>query len=138
MSGPEPIDDPTISDDEILLRRVAPEQMANEGGELRVSSNAFHDITDQQTGARAVSVFVESRVLSLGVSLPQVLEDLEGFGLVAITVREIRDLGLGVTWAPNDLSLGAAHAHLNGNKNRPVRRRLALASRQVIWPGGSS
>ncbi len=135
MSGAAPPqDDATIADDETLLRRVAPQQMQLEEGELRLTSNAFNDIEDAESGVRAVSVFVESKVHELGYTLDSMLEGLEGFGLVSFTVAQARALGLGVTWAPNAQSMGEAHAHLNGPKPRPVRRQLAVMADRRIWP----
>lgn len=127
------LDDAEIPDDAVLLRRVAPAQMDRDGN--RVTSNAFNDITDRDTGARAVSVFVQAEIEKLGVSLADMVAEHEGFGVVAITAGEVRALGLGVTWEPNDRAYGPAHAHINGGKPKGVRRALATASRQVLWPG---
>lgn len=129
-----PHDDPTIADDEILLRRVAPEQMSADGNALRLTSNAFNDIADAVSGVYAVSVFVESRVVELGYSLERMLDGLDDFGLVAFTVGQARELGLGVTWAPNDQSMSEAHAHLNGPKPRAIRKRLVQVAQRRLWP----
>jgi len=129
--------DPSIEDAALLLRKVHPTQMAVEQGVLRVTSNAFRDITDAQTGKTAVSAFVEAKLEELGASAADLIAGLEGFGVVAVPVSAVRALGLGVTWEPNDLSFGAAHVHINGEKGRSTRRRLAESCQDRVWPSGS-
>lgn len=133
MTGAEsPPDDASIADDAVLLRLVSPVLMDRDGA---LSSNAFHDVTDSETGEVAMSVFLEAEIQRLGVSLDDMIDGMDGFGIVAITVGDVRALGMGVTWAPNALSHGEAHAHVNGDKTKKrVRRALAAAARPVLWP----
>ncbi|MEA2676080.1 MAG: hypothetical protein QOJ81_221 [Chloroflexota bacterium] len=129
-----PQDDESIGDDSYVLRVVHPSQMAMDGNALRVTSNAFQNLTDRETGKTAVSVFEETRLHELGAAARDLIAGFEGFGVVAITVALLRGLGLGVTWEPNDLSFGAAHVHINGDKSRPIRRLIAAGCEYREWP----
>jgi hypothetical protein len=127
-------DDASIDNGAYLLRKVHPTQMGVDDGALRITSNAFHDITDRETGKSAVSGFVESKLEELGASPADLVAGLDGFGVVALPVSAVRELGLGVTWEPNSLSFGDAHVHINGKKNRTTRQKLAERCEYRVWP----
>lgn len=124
----------SIGEDEVLLRKVHPSQMIREDGVLRVTSNAFRDITDPDTGKVAVSVFSESKLQQMGFSSTELIAGQEGFGVVAVLVRIVRSLDLDVSWEPNERSFGEAHAHINGDKNKSTRRQLANRCEYRVWP----
>ena len=131
-----PPDDPDISSDANLLRRIHPSWIKPDPiAGHRIASGAFQDLTDED-GTRAMSVFVEDRLVELGYSAVDLVAGLPGFGLAAISAGLVRELGLTVTWAPSpkDGPIGEAHAHVHGKKTGSVQRRLAQASERRFWP----
>jgi hypothetical protein len=108
--------------------------MAGDAPNRRKSSNAFHDQPDPSSDKRAVSVFVEEKLLEIGGSAAAVIEGHPDFGVLAVRAAVVRNLGLGVTWEPNDQSFSEAHAHINGKKTGSVQRHLVEAAEYREWP----
>lgn len=135
MPDGEPLDDAALTDDEYVLRVVPPVFMEmSDDGALLLTSGAFQDITDQRTGQIAMSVFVESRLSERGASADDLVSGLDGYGVVAFRVATLRSHGFGVTLEPNDLMFSHAHAHVNGQKKRSIRKRLVLEVEYRVWP----
>jgi hypothetical protein len=126
-------DDPTISEDTRVFRRVSPSLVIEDGGARRPGSNAFADNPDP-LGVDAMSVFVESRLAELELMPAAVLGNYPGYWLVALFVRDIRTFGLGIIWSPDESlgALGQAHADVYGPKTQSVRRKLRTVAEIVI------
>ena len=78
-------DDETISPQTEVLRRIPPDRIVLDEPDHRPQSGNFSNHSDG-TGT-SVSILAEGR------NPLDVLEDLEGFGLVKLTVQDIRDAG---------------------------------------------
>lgn len=126
-------DDPTILDEELLLRRVLVKPRFSiiwdeNMGCWRPSSVSFEN---HQNGS-PMSVVLERLLESEGRTPQDVLTDHDGFALAAITVLLARDCGQGVVRAP--LPEEPAHAEVFGEKPKSVKRKLAKGSVWVIPP----
>lgn len=122
-------DDPSITDDDIVWRRVA---------RIFQERDAAGKLTEIQSGAFADS----SDGTPMSVDLASVAGDVRvtaasdaGCVVVALSVGDLRALGLKVCRAPigpNDPSGHAenpAHAYVVGHKGKSIRRKIrALAS----------
>jgi len=132
-----PIDDAhrgdSLSDDDVLLRRVPRYLRVAEGG-TRPSSNAFDDSPD----GSQMSVYVERILESISKTYLDVIEGFDDYGLVAFTVGIVRSLGWEVVLggADEDDPLGPAHAgvHSPAKKTRPQRKILAMTCEKRVWP----
>lgn len=136
MPNGSPPDDKVISDDDLLYRRITIEQVKRDrqtGRILRLGSNAFDDSNDGDP----CSVHLGSKLVEAGLEPASILIGNEHrCGLAEVTVRDVRELGYGVLFAP--LVDWPAHASLTGDKGNPRRQRdLARAARIVIDPPGS-
>ena len=103
MSADDPTaygDDPSVSNDEILYRRVRREQW--HWAEGRPQSGAFDDSPD----GSPMSVALHSLLLSAGLKPQDLLAGHAEFGLVRFTAELARGLGLAVTTKPNLLITG--------------------------------
>ncbi|MCH9049906.1 MAG: hypothetical protein IIA72_02305 [Proteobacteria bacterium] len=117
-------DDETISLETRVLRRIPPGRVVKNNTNLRPQSDNF---SNHPTGTgTSVSIFVE------GSDPLDLLEGHEGFGLVSLTVQDIRDAGLGIIRNPTPDDPN--HAHIQGEKNRRVKRRLAKAADWIAAP----
>ena len=117
-------DDQTISLETRILRRIPPGKIVKKDPNQRPQSDNF---SNHPTGTgTSVSILVE------GSDPLDVLEGHEGFGLVSLTVQDIRDAGLGIVRHPT--SDDPNHAHIQGEKNRHVKRRLAKAAVWIVLP----
>jgi hypothetical protein len=74
--------------------------------------------------------------LANGLEAEGVLEGLGEYGLVSVTVREVRQLGLGVVMAerPQLGPIGVAHAHVHGKKTGGRKNVLAKGCSPIVWP----
>jgi hypothetical protein len=126
MAAPGPDDDPTISDDAELWRRVPPDFYIHDErlGHRRPSSGAFDNHRDGSPMSAVLAA--ESR------GVEAVLAGHEGYGLVAITAGLARACGQGVVRAP--LPDEPAHAHVVGPKTNSVKKRLAREARSIVEP----
>lgn len=117
----EPPDDASIADDAILWRRVPDRHFVpGPDGRLRPSSAAFDDGGDGDS---------MSAVLAEAERNPcPVLQGNDGWGLVAIEVRLIRELGWRVERDP--VPDEPAHVLVHGDKTKGKMRRVA---KECIW-----
>ena len=121
-NGDELKDDSKISSDTKVLRRIPPEKIKPK---TRIpSSDNFSNHYDGS--GTSVTIWAD------GVTPDDVLKDHESFGLVALTVAEIRAQGLGIIRAP--LPDNPNHAHLQGKKTTGKKRRLAAAAEWIREP----
>ena len=114
-------DDAGIDDDEVVLRRISERAYTFDDnlGRFRPSSQAF-----LQNGPDGlVSVYLESETAHGAVAA----EGPEPY-LAAITVGELRELGLGIVRDPS--SGGPGHCEITGRKTRGILNRIA---RQAQW-----
>ena len=124
-------DDPTVADDEVLYRRIHKSQaFTDEHGHLRPGSGAFEDRED------GISVFLRSVLVEYGHAVPEVVvADLPNRHVAALTVRDVRALGCGVTRDPDPPgevphACNAAHALVHtplGGKARSRKMWKAIA-----------
>lgn len=123
-------DDLTISDGDKLLRRIPSSWRVRDHsrGSWRPTSQAFND----HPNGSSMSVHLLCVLEQSGNAAESVLEGHEGFGLVAITVKLVRDCGQAIRRvpAPND----PAHAEVVGPKTQSVRRRLARGATWLVEP----
>jgi hypothetical protein len=124
-------DDHDIRDDETVLRRVPPQWIKNDvtTNDLIPSSGAFQD--RKESGAMSVGLLSEIRARDLG---PEVMLAGYGpaYGLVSLSVREVRALGQGVVRAPTDAE--PWHALVFGPKPKKVQAALKLGCEWVVRP----
>lgn len=119
-----PADDPTIENDERLLRRIHPEQIVadDKSGGYRVSSAAFNAVH--------MSVDLHSSLIAAGRDVTSCVRAHEGFGLVAITAGLAREKGQAVYKEPvegND-----AHGIVEGKKPPSVKNAFTAQCEWVI------
>lgn len=84
---PQRPDDPTVLDEERLLRRIIPDHAVRDetSGKLRVSSAAF-----RIRGARELSVNLESKMLDDGRPVTEMLNGHPNCGVASITAGVAR------------------------------------------------
>jgi hypothetical protein len=124
------VDDPTIGDDERLLRRIPPWHFYFDKnlGRQRPTSAAFED----HPNGSPMSVHLESVRMVHGLAFESVLADHDGFAVAGISAGLARTNGQGIMRKPraND----PAHAEVFGLKPEGLRRKFAKASDWVIAP----
>ena len=118
--GDKPHDDETVSPETRVLRRIPPGRIVKNDPNQRPQSDNFSN-HNSGTGT-SVSILQEGR------NPLDLLEGHEGYGLVCLTVRDNRAAGLGIVRKP--LRDDPDHAHIQGEKTRKVKRRLAEAA---VW-----
>ena len=126
-AAPQPPDDPSIADAEDLWRRVHPDHwvLDKNVGAMRISSAAFTN----QTNQLAMSV----EIASMCASPASALEGHEDHGLAAFSAGHARhQCGQGVVPAPEQDN--PAHAHVTGDKPKPVKRCLQRGASIVQEP----
>jgi hypothetical protein len=130
MGGPLYKDDPAITDDADLWRRIHPTwAVPDENRDCwRVSSAAFDDSPD----GSPLSVLLASVVASTGRTAEEVMKRFDGYALASITAGVARARGQAVASTPEPDEL--AHASVVGPKTKPNRRELAKAARWVLAP----
>lgn len=126
-------DDPTIPNESIVYRRITPEwyKVDPGTGKRRLTTAAFSD----HGGAMSVAIGVE---LEAGRYEPtEILANCPGYGLVAISVGELRRLGMGVVRSPTDGEL--CHGDVHGKKTRATKKKLRDAAEQhwIVKPGSA-
>jgi hypothetical protein len=129
-SGDVDDDDVSIPDEMRVLRRIPPGMTApKDANSRRPSSDNFCNDPEDGSGT-SVDLWdgTEDPLASL--------EGHDGFGLVSITVGEIRATGLGVCPAPLDDN--PRHAVIQGRKTDGIMRRLARASVWIREPAPKS
>jgi hypothetical protein len=119
-------DDSTISDDNNLWRRIHPAQIVYDNNlkSYRPSSAAFDDSSNGSP--MSVILAEENRNPSTA------LENYEGFSMVSLTARLVRDCGQGIARDP--LPDEPAHALVFGEKPKSIRKKLAQAAEWIVSP----
>jgi len=112
-----PQDQPRIADDTVVLRRIPPHNSTSPlpEGDFRPNSDNFKDDED---GELCVDLKLDDEQPA------RTLEGHDGFGLIALTVEEIRSVGLDVE--QRKLDENPAHAIIVGNKTQGRRKKLSL------------
>lgn len=123
-SGDEYDDDDSIPRETKLLRRIAPGQVTKDDHKERPRSNAFANHPDGS--GTSVDIWETGREPA------DMLVDYDDFGLVWLTVGDVRDAELGVIRA--EQSDNPHHAHIQGRKTTARKRRLAKAARWIKQP----
>lgn len=132
MTAP-PADDGSIRDDAGLWRRFPPSCWLpdeDNPGRFRLSSNAFHNGTEDPATADAMSVTIEA-----GAPDPATYSArFPGFGIARVPAGVCRSQNQIIVRAatPDD----PAHAHVIGTKSKGVRRRLSEAAIPLFDPSG--
>lgn len=123
-SSDECADDPAISPETKLLRRIPPGRWRKDASDPRPDSDNFS--IDQDGTGTSVDIWEGE--------LPpeECLEGHEGFGLVSIKVEDVLNAGLTVRRIPIDGN--DHHAEIQGKRNKRVKRKLAAASRWIKRP----
>jgi hypothetical protein len=121
------VNDPTITDDDQLLRRVPECQWVEDGaGGWRPSSAAFNDIE--------LSVDIASTLHALNEPITAPLRGHDGYALVAISAGLARQHDQAVCRDP--LHTNPAHGIVYGKKTNGTRKQLAKNSAWVVPPPG--
>lgn len=125
-SGDEFDDDVSIPSEIRVLRRIPRGRTAPRGdGSIRPSSDCF---TNDPHDGSGMSVDIWD-----GTTDPmESLKGHDGFGLVSLSVAEIRKLGLGICREP--LPGNPRHAVIQGKKTDSRKNKLARASEWVAEP----
>ena len=123
------VDDPTISDDAILWRRIPPYWwiLDENMGRVRPTSQAFHD--DANGGP--MSVLLRDVMVSEGRGPEDALRGHHGFALASFTAGLARSLQQSVCRDPVESE--PAHGVVIGKKSRACKK-LAKEAQWVIPP----
>lgn len=118
-------DDLTISNEDVLWRRISPLDFVHDenSGRIQPSSNAFRD----HPSGTPMSVSLAAETTAV-----EVLDGHPRFALAGFTAGFARGLKQGITRRP--LPEDPAHAEVFGRKTRSVRKRLAMESDWVVPP----
>lgn len=125
-----PQDDNTIGNDDVLLRRIAPNFfMANSAPphEPILSSQAF-----QNLDGKFMSALLLSRLEQHGFDRSHVLDGWEGYGLVEFSVGYARQCGQIVVRDPTDEE--PWHVHVVGDKGKGWRKRFKAGCTILAYP----
>jgi len=115
------IDDTEIPNQEILYRRIPPEQMKFEGGQWRVSTGAFT--------TRQASVNLASRI-----SPEEILGSYPTHSLVSFTASNIRELGCLLAKETGDTDPSHFLVCREGDLNQRISRTIATnLIKKVSW-----
>ena len=127
---PEYKDDPSISDEAELWRRIRPDQIVSDQnlGFDRSSSAAFNNSSD----GSPMSVIIEEIMREFGKGTEDVLRGYKGFALAAITAGLARRNKQCVARDP--LHNEPAHGVVIGKKTKSISRQLAKGSTWVLRP----
>ena len=128
--GDGPPDDPSISNDALLLRRIPPWHY-DPRRPKPVSSNAFDDDPD----GGSMSVYVQDRLTALGGTPVDPLAGHDGYGIGTLSVFAVRNEGFGVVYRPLDeTALGQAHAEVHCKKTDGKKKHLRDAFLEIRAP----
>jgi hypothetical protein len=130
------LDDNTVLDEWRLFRRIPSQPRVyivwdKNRGEWRISSQAFKGFRDDP---RKFSVYIENVLVENGLDASSVLLDAEKFAIAAVTAAFAR--GQGQEIERNPLPNDPSHAHVVGDKKKPVPGNFADAAQWVIQPVG--
>lgn len=123
-------DDPSISDDSALWRRISPKWIVPDesGSGYRISSQAFQN----HPADESMSVHLAEEMARNGLSASDAVKAFPGYSLVSITAGLARECSQRVARDP--LPDDPAHAVVDGKKTKAVRRRFSNEARWVIPP----
>jgi hypothetical protein len=126
------VDDPSILDEDLLLRRIMPSWWGFDHnlGAIRPTSQAF----DDHRSGTPMSVHLLAVLEQQGLSATAILEGHTGFALASITAGLVRQYGQGIRRMP--LEADPAHAEVFGRKTQAVRRALAKHAVWIVQPSG--
>lgn len=122
-------DDSTISDDDLVYRRIGP-QWVKEDERRSFSSAAFDDSSKDD----AMSVFLKSKVDDLGLTFDSILEGYEDCGVAELRVGDIRAAGMGVHYDGDPPGHGLVINVQRRRKSKADKKRLRDAARWVRQP----
>ncbi|SRR6266508_1281508 len=118
-----PLDDPrAVPSGSLLYRRINPDWYIDDGQGYRVTSQAFHDLRG------SLSVALGVVLEEMGLSPDVVVESYDGFGLVSLSTRFVRSVGLGVVREPTKEE--PWHGGIYGKKTGRIKSSLA---KEAIW-----
>ena len=122
MSAPSPRNDPSIANDEVLLRRLLPDWVVpGDHGLMRISSAAFKH--------EELSIIFRTLLERQGRFVPDALSGHPDHSLCSITAGLARDLKQGVVYdvdPPHD----PAHGLVIGKKTKSM---AASFAREAAW-----
>lgn len=126
-------DDPTITDECRLLRRIPAQPNAfirwdANRGRWGISSQAFRN----HRRHNAFSVNLESVLITEGLPLESVLADPARYALASIRAQQARERGQTIQRKPEPDD--SSHAHVTGDKPKSVQQELASLAEWVIPP----
>lgn len=131
-------DDPTISDDVVLWRRITPNSLVpNDSGGKRISSGAFQNASqDYHNSKMAPLGYTHSPAMSTNfaskTTIHDILKDDNDNLVVSFTVGFVRKLNQGVLSTP--LPDDPAHASVTGKKTKGIKRQFAEGCTWVKGP----
>ena len=134
MCTPARSDDPTVPDESFVYRRIRPGEHKYDNREQRVMPNSGNFCDHPQKGP--VSVDLGCEMEARGKPEAVVLKGHEGYHLVKIPVRVVRELGLGVVRTPDDDN--PCHGEIRGRKTKSIMKKLARKATWVVPPPGVS
>ncbi|MEQ8205310.1 MAG: hypothetical protein RIA65_03975 [Woeseia sp.] len=119
-------DDDSISDNDLVYRRINPEWMIWDDDPPRITSAAFQNMDGDKMSANLQSILEDA-----GQSVDDLIRDWPGYGVAAISVRKMSELGQSIELAPesNDIS----HIHVVGKKSRSIKKKLAASASDSVW-----
>jgi hypothetical protein len=132
MSGEEYVDDSTIGDEDVLLRRIPPVWWIPDEnlGRLRPTSQAFNN----HGNGSPMSVHLQKVLEEHRLPVNSVLEGHVGFALASITAGLARTHAQRIRRKPLDDD--PAHAEVFGEKTRSVRKAFAMGAVWAVPPEG--
>lgn len=131
MANPLSQDDSTIDDLDALWRRIHPNWWIPDESGMRLTSAAFQNYK----GTNSCSVLLEQEMRDNGKNIQDALAAFEGYGLATIAAGQAR-----ASSAPPQLLVRVRtdaepeHAHIVGQKTKPVRRILTEAAVMLLEP----
>lgn len=129
MNDTSQVDDPSLQlplpDELVVWRRIPKDKVVtvtDEDGQSRIRPSSDNFVDNPKNGS-SMSVYDSD---SCG-GIERLLSQHEDFGVVAITVGQMREIGLGLIRTSQD---GPGHCEVVGKKTGGVRNKLVKAS---IW-----
>jgi hypothetical protein len=121
-------DDETVSDGTNLYRRISPQFIKRDGDTIRVSGGAFQNTT----GTESMSVSLGDTLASERRTPDSLLDEFDGFGLVALAAGYVRGEEQIVQRSRTDAD--SAHGDVIGRKPSGRRKRFAANCCWVVTP----
>lgn len=122
--GDDLIDDVSIPDETRILRRIAPTQVKTAGDIVRPQSNAFSNSPDGS--GTSIDIWEGDR------QPEDTLAGHDHYGLVWLTVADVRAVGLGVI--RDETNGNPHHALIQGKKTKGKQRQLASVVHWIRLP----